>query len=156
MIRLICSFVFLALLAQFVSAKTLVDPAPPKDMYIGTVYVKIKAHAQNGCCTNISEVQNYAADKLSLKSHDVSLEEPGEKFGEDDYFFYINVFGWRPYNDACIGYVEVQFNTFVRINGLAHLASAAGWQSVKVEATNFNTQVLDVVRDVIIELPFKR
>ncbi len=79
-------------------------------------WVAVYDNAENGCWTNIGEVQTYAEDQMRLVGFNV-VDRPETKDGETDPVLeengielVINVVGERLNSGLCVGFIQTTFN----------------------------------------------
>lgn len=119
------------------------------------ISVELNDDVSDGCWTNLGEVRRYAEDKLSNADANVVSEHIGPLSPDlNNYWFSINVLGYRLNSGVCIGSIETNILSGSVLSGVFHLAYVQTSKLLvnSVSGSNLNNQVLNLVGDSIREI----
>ena len=112
---------------------------------IGPVKVYINDSARNGCWTNIKEAKNYAEGQIEIAG--------GKTVDKDEEAFVtlnINVLGERwELADVCYGMVDISVTRPEYSEPIDTIILYSMYKYVAINPDNFNTVVLDVIKEAV-------
>ena len=114
---------------------------------ISPIYVQVIDNAKNGCWTNIGEAKTYAIDQIIMAGGSIT-----EDIKETKAIFNVAIKAARIEGmTTCLGLLQVNIYHAGKSDGIIHLKLYSDYSNAAVSPDNFNTYVLDHVKEAVDE-----